>query len=80
MVTVRLHLGTEIALSDAAEVLTGLLVIEVRERQRLPRLVIERHGLAIHHAEPLVRELNLGGRARGRGRVVGDVLARLGSN
>ena len=80
MVTVRPYLGTEVALRDAAEVLAGPLVIKVRERQRLSRLALERNGLAIHHAEPLVRKLNLGGRARGRGGMVGDILPRLGSN
>ena len=80
MVTVRPYLGTEVALRDAAEVLAGLLVIKVRKRQRLSRLALERNGFAIHHAEPLVRKLNLGGRARGRGRVVGDILPRLGSD
>ena len=77
-ITVRLLLSTKVALSDAAEILAGQLVVEVRERERLPRLALERHGLAIHHAEPLVGELNLGSATRGRGRVVGDVLARLG--
>ena len=77
-ITVRLLLSTKVALSDAAEILAGQLVVEVRERERLPRLALERHGLAIHHAKPLVGELNLGSATRGRGRVVGDVLARLG--
>ena len=80
MVTIRLHLGAKVALRDAAEVLACSLVIEVRERQRLSRLALERNGLAIHHAEPLVRKFNLGGRARGRGGMVGDTLPRLGSN
>ena len=79
-ITVRLLLSIKVALSDAAEILAGLLVIEVRERERLPRLAIERHGLAIHHAEPLVRKLNLGSATRGRGRVVGDVLTCIGSD
>ena len=67
-------------MSDAAVVLAGFLVIEIRERERLPRLAIERHSLAIRHAEPLVGKLNLGSATRGRGRVVGDVLACLGRN
>ena len=80
MVTVRLHLGTEIALSDAAEVLAGLLIIEVRERQRLPCLALERHGFAIRHAEPLVGNFDIGSRARGRVGTLKNILPCLGSN
>ena len=79
-ITVRLLLSAKVVLRDAAEVLACPLVIEVRERQCLSRLALERNGLAIHHAEPLVRKLNLGGRARGRGGMVGDILPRLGSD
>ena len=80
MITVCLLHSTKVALRDAAEVLAGLFVIEIFEGKHLPRLALERNGLAIHHAEPLVRKLNLGGRARGRGGMIGDILPRLSSN
>ena len=79
-IAVCLRLSAKVALSDAAEVFAGAIVIEVLNEERLPRLALERHSLAVHHAEPLIEQFDIGGRTRGRLRVVGNALARLGSN
>ena len=63
-IAVRLSLSAKVALSDAAEILAGAIVIEVLDEERLPRLVLERHGLAVHHAEPLIGQFDIGGRTR----------------
>ena len=79
-IAVCLRLSAKVALSDAAEVFAGAIVIEVLNEERLPRLALERHGLAVHHVEPLVRQLDVRGGTRGQGRVVEDALTRLGSD
>ena len=79
-IAVRLRLSAKVALSDAAEILAGAIVIEVLDEERLPRLALERHGLAVHHVEPLTGQFDICSGTSRRGRAVENSLARLGSD
>ena len=60
----RLRLGAQVALGNAAEILTCLLVLEFLERKRVCRLPSERLRNTVLHAEPLIRELHISRRTR----------------
>ena len=82
MLGIRLCHRAQITLRNAAEVLALVVTAELRNREGLPGLALQRHRLAavVRHSIPLVAQLNVGGRTRRYGGMNANITPRLGSN